>query len=238
VISIRQQKDKVLVEVISNGKSVRNVVIYVGEKYIVNPLPTHKTKHKQKIVVVNKVSRAIDRIVAEVTFLDTMRPGKIDIEDLDYYQYEYDEPKNIHVNYKKDDVVFLQLVPIFRQYLDVLKIIDERKNKHNLTTISQNEISSIMKTSSTNVSKKIKELIKYRAIEKMSAGCYRVIQNDIDYTPYRNLVKVIELMKKNPELRNQYKDQAEVLNITFVEVQQAWGFIMANSEIPMINEII
>jgi hypothetical protein len=50
-------------------------------------------------------------------------------------------------------------------------------------------------------------------------------------------VKVISLMSDNPELRNRYKDPAETLSISYYEVQQIWGFIMAN-RIQLFSEII
>jgi hypothetical protein len=124
----------------------------------------------------------------------------------------------------------------FKQFMEILDLLDKRSNNDGVSKITQKEISEIIKTSPTNVSKKLNLLQKYGAIHKIGAGHYKLLHNDIMFTPYRNVVKVISLVVKEPSLIREYKVQSEILILDYWEVQQAWGFILNTENEEHLNQ--
>ncbi|MFE0506375.1 transcriptional regulator [Peribacillus butanolivorans] len=113
----------------------------------------------------------------------------------------------------------------FKIFMDILDLIETSQNEDCISKISQKEISSRLCISPTNVSNRLKILAKYNAIVIEAPGAYRLLHNDINYTPYPNVVKVVELLECDPSLIGKYKKQAELLGLEINEVQQAWGYI-------------
>lgn len=113
----------------------------------------------------------------------------------------------------------------FKIFMDILDLIETSQNEDGISYISQKEISSRLSISPTNVSNRVKILVKYNAIVKEAPGAYRLLHNDINYTPYPNVVKVVELIEGDPSLIGNYKKQSELLGLEINEVQQAWGYI-------------
>ncbi|MFH0069748.1 winged helix-turn-helix transcriptional regulator [Peribacillus sp. NPDC056705] len=113
----------------------------------------------------------------------------------------------------------------FNIFMAILDLIETSQNEDGISNISQKELSSRLSISPTNVSNRLKILAKYNAIVKVAPGAYRLLHNDINYTPYPNVVKVVELLEGDPSLIGKYKKQAELLGLEINEVQQAWGYI-------------
>ncbi|MBU8732531.1 MarR family transcriptional regulator [Cytobacillus oceanisediminis] len=116
----------------------------------------------------------------------------------------------------------------FLKYMDLLHILEQRMNEENIATISQNEIADQMEISPSAVSKKINNLIKCGAIKKVRPGMYLLLENDINFTPYKQTKRVLDLFNDKPEIFNNYKLQAEILEIDMKDVQKAWGFLLAD----------
>lgn len=75
--------DKVLIK--SNSIDVeRNVIVQVGKEMVVKPLNKQKLKHRDRRVIINKITdEGFKGVKASVKFLDNNRSGKIDVVDLD-----------------------------------------------------------------------------------------------------------------------------------------------------------
>jgi hypothetical protein len=82
---VTSHKNKSVITVENNGETIRKVDLIIGKEYRVNPIKTTKQKHRGRDVVLNKISNdGFKGCRAYVKFIDNMRPGKVDIEDLDY----------------------------------------------------------------------------------------------------------------------------------------------------------
>ena len=130
-------------------------------------------------------------------------------------------------NVMLENVMEDKLKKQFKHFMDILDLFEQRQYADGLTYITQLEISSLLGISQTNISKRLKILIKYEAIEKVTPGIYKLLHNDLDYTPYPNVVRVAHLLNGNPSLIGKYKAQSEILSMDINEVQQAWGYIYA-----------
>ena len=113
----------------------------------------------------------------------------------------------------------------FKHFMDILDLFEQRQYEDGLTYITQLEISSLLGISQTNISKRLKILVKYKAIEKVTPGVYKLLHNDLNYTPYPNVVRVAHLLNEDSSLIGKYKLQSEILSMDINEVQQAWGYI-------------
>ncbi|EFV74938.1 MULTISPECIES: hypothetical protein [Cytobacillus] len=115
----------------------------------------------------------------------------------------------------------------FKHFMKILDLIESKQSHYDgISYITQKEISSKLKISQTNVNSKLNLLEKYGAINKIKAGQYRLLNNNINFTPYRNVVKVALLLSNDNSLIGEYKKQSEILNLELKEVQQAWGYII------------
>lgn len=124
-----------------------------------------------------------------------------------------------------------KLIPPFKSFLDILDFMEAKVDPSGMTYISQAEIGKRVGLSSTNISRKIKQLIKFGAIKQISPGVYKVLHNDLWHTPYRVTHEVFIVVSENPEVIGRFKEQAEILNLHITEVYQAWGYINSMNEI-------
>ncbi|MED4403726.1 hypothetical protein [Metabacillus fastidiosus] len=122
-------------------------------------------------------------------------------------------------------MLFPFMLPHFKPYLTILDILNSRKDVNGEIKISQKYIGELMGLSQTNVSKRVRDLLRCGAIEKISAGKYKIIKDDIYHTPYKTVEDVILLVKKQPEIFREYKKQAELLNVEINDIYQAWAYI-------------
>jgi len=75
---------KVSLKVRNNDDVVRKHDIKIGSEYVINPVNPRKTKGRdRKVAVIKFVRDGKYPLQAQVKYLDTKRPGRVDIEDLD-----------------------------------------------------------------------------------------------------------------------------------------------------------
>jgi hypothetical protein len=75
--------ERLIVESRSNEEE-RNIVVKIGKEMIVKPLNVKKLKHRDRRVIINKITdEGFKGTRASVKFLDNNRLGKVDIADLD-----------------------------------------------------------------------------------------------------------------------------------------------------------
>lgn len=115
---------------------------------------------------------------------------------------------------------------IINKHLLLLKIFEEVKDKNGLSNISQKEVAELMDISPSLVSKKLKLLIKYGAIEKVKSGQYKVIDKNKVQNIRLDILRVLKLATEKPDLFNRYKQQAEELKMDFKDIQRIWGYIL------------
>ncbi|MFS1518561.1 hypothetical protein V1503_19170 [Bacillus sp. SCS-151] len=214
--SIKHYTNKTVVTTKKDGETVREVVLFSGKEYIVNPINKNKLKHRGRKVEYKSYSSNGGYTTAKVKFLDNDRYGKVEIDDLDNIE-AIDNQTSINDMEK--------LRSMFQIYLDILEVVDRRKDNSGITKITQKELADINNTIATNISKRIKHLIHYGAIEKINDGFYKILHNDIMFTPFRVVVLVADLINYNPELIRNYKSQASLLNVSIADIYQAWGYL-------------
>lgn len=80
-----QDSDDTVVEVMQGNETIRKVELIVGNHYIINPLNKQKKKNRGRIVIyTGSFPRWSDNeCMAKVKYLDTKRPGRVDISDID-----------------------------------------------------------------------------------------------------------------------------------------------------------
>lgn len=133
--------------------------------------------------------------------------------DLDNIDSKFDEiynNSNLKIFEPHSSHLYEKLVPMFQMYLDILNLIDEKKDQSNIAFITQKEIATQISKSPTNVSKRIKELIKYGALEQLHPGAYKLLFNDIWHTPYKIAHNILTLVTEQPSLKKDYKKQAKL----------------------------
>lgn len=84
ITSIKEFKHKSVLTIIgNNGELIRKIDLIPGNKYIVNPLNPNKLKNRDRKVILMKIENDNRYLYGKVKYLDTSRPGKVDISDLD-----------------------------------------------------------------------------------------------------------------------------------------------------------
>ena len=81
--------------------------------------------------------------------------------------------------------------------------------------------------SQTAIAKRFSNLFKFGAIKKNGyKKAYTVIHIDpFNHSPLGLLLKLIVLHEKNSEIINDYIKQAELLNISYHDIQIAWDYL-------------
>jgi hypothetical protein len=215
------------VQVYKKNSLIRKIPLIPGKQYVVNPI-TGKVNKKtgRKVIFMELVSTPYG-IMAKVKYLNTQRPGKVNLEDLDQISAELTEGmRTLRIsNELQKETVYNELLPHFELFLKILNLIDNKKNKDNIALISQKEMAEKLSTSPSNISKRILQLIRYGALEKVDASVYKLLNNSIWYTPYRLVHSVINLLNEQPELASSFKEQAAILDVSIQDIFQARAYI-------------
>lgn len=221
-----KQRNKKLVLTITNSKQmiIREITLIKDKEYIINPINKRFDKNRGRKVLFKSIESTKYGPIAKVKYLDTLRPGKVEIDALDHASSEL-QKKSAPVEDAIKPFVYDKVVPLFKLYLDILSVIDNKKNNENIAVITQKEIAGQVSTSPTNVSKKVKELVRYGGLEVISPGAYKLLFNSIWYTPYRIVHMVLNVISEHPEVVEKYDKQAVMLDVSLADIFQAWAFI-------------
>ncbi|WMX58100.1 hypothetical protein [Peribacillus sp. R9-11] len=85
-ITIKELKHKSVLTISgSNGELIRKIDLIRGYEYILNPLNPNMHKNRDRKVVFVKIETDKRGIYGKVKYLDTSRPGKVEISDLDTF---------------------------------------------------------------------------------------------------------------------------------------------------------
>lgn len=110
------------------------------------------------------------------------------------------------------------------RYKRLLEIIVNHQGNDNICRISKKEISDLYGLSYTGTLKKITFLLKYGLIEQVDGGLTRTEKDVIQHTPLSLLLKIMLLVLERPDIYSSFKQQAEILDVPYEDVQSAWGF--------------
>jgi len=112
-------------------------------------------------------------------------------------------------------------------YISVINILSSNKDSDGVSRISQTEIAKILGVSQTAVAKRFKNLIKFGAITKAGPrNAYIVLKTDLlNHSPIGLLYKLMTLLQEQPDIVNDYYKQAELLNVSYKDVQVARGYL-------------
>lgn len=80
---VNDQGDKIFVTISNSEGVLRKVTLIPGETYNINPPNKQKLKHRDRKVIFKGLVSKDGYVTARVQFLDTKRPGKVEIDDLD-----------------------------------------------------------------------------------------------------------------------------------------------------------
>ncbi|MCS0824608.1 winged helix-turn-helix transcriptional regulator [Cytobacillus firmus] len=217
------------IHIYDGNKLFRQILLVPGQQYMVNSPVRQRNKKNGRIVTFQDLITTSDKTVAKVLYVDTKRPGKVNIEDLDHLHLPAEQlatKKTIKLSGEpRKEELYEEFLPSFQLYIDMLNLIDKRKNENNIAVISQKTIAEHLSISPSNVSKRIKQLVRYGAIEQLQAGIYKLINCSIWYTPYRVVHSLIRLLNEQPEVNSSYKKQATILNVSIQDIFQAWAYI-------------
>lgn len=112
---------------------------------------------------------------------------------------------------------------LMEKYAVILDMLTKHQKSDGCSYLTQTQIAEELDCSPSLVSKKMRVLQKYQAIKKVRSGVYKVLNGSIEHTPFAVLAKVINLVRKQPNLS--YKEQSDALKVDLVEIQRAWGMI-------------
>lgn len=113
----------------------------------------------------------------------------------------------------------------FQIYLSILDFLERHKNKYGISEVSQQMIAEHIDVSTTLISQKIKVLIKYGALKKVGPGKYKVLHNDIMYTPYATVSKLIYMHNAGYLDNLNYREQADLLGVDMTEIQRTRAYL-------------
>lgn len=82
--TLRHLKNKSVLTIFNNDNNVvRKVVLIIGKEYLVNPINKNKHKHRGRKCILIGISHDGYGVIGKVKFIDTLRTGKVEIDDLD-----------------------------------------------------------------------------------------------------------------------------------------------------------
>ncbi|GLO68378.1 hypothetical protein [Oceanobacillus kimchii] len=99
LINLKTNKGNTILEIVdSNNIIIRKVKLIIDKEYVINPL-NQRNRNRGRKVILKKIFQDEKGSHAKVKYLDSSRPGKVDIGDLD----EFDK---------------LSLVDLYDDYID------------------------------------------------------------------------------------------------------------------------
>lgn len=121
-------------------------------------------------------------------------------------------------------------------HVDILRALIEARDKDGLSHISQKRLASQFRCSQARISKYLRRLQEFGAIRFVAPSVYcvlneRYIENPLSILkegPLGNMMKIVSLIDRQIKTKEEwmdYKAQAESLNISYHEVQRAWGYL-------------
>lgn len=124
----------------------------------------------------------------------------------------------------------------YRKLLDILKEYEDNKQ---ICRLSKKKISEIYGLSYTGTCKKLNFLLRYGLIRQVDGGFVRTGKEVLDATPFSLLPRIMLLVLERAEVYSSFKQQAKLLNVSFEDVQTAWGFYsyFFGSKYPDKNEL-
>ncbi|MDQ0414987.1 hypothetical protein [Mesobacillus stamsii] len=109
-------------------------------------------------------------------------------------------------------------------YKRLLAIIEQHADSEGVCKLSKMKISLQYGISYTGTLKKLGCLEKHNLIIKTEGGFKRTGKDVLEDTPFSLLLKLLLLVIEKPEIYSSFKQQAEILNVSFDDVRSAWGF--------------
>ena len=83
------KENKVKVTLGKNGIKIRTVTLEIGNEYVINPISTQVKKNRNRKVIYKGYESDRYGGIAKVQYVDTNRPGKVELDYLDYINKEY-----------------------------------------------------------------------------------------------------------------------------------------------------
>ncbi len=117
---------------------------------------------------------------------------------------------------------------LIESYQKVIDLLLEYRDKEGISRIPQTKMAEVLQVSQSNVSKKLRTLIRFGAVERIGhAGAYCVKDtNVIEKTPIGFALKLILILQKHPEVIMDYTKQAEIMGVSYHDIQVAWGHLI------------
>lgn len=122
----------------------------------------------------------------------------------------------------------------------LINIINTHKGSDNICRLSKKEISNFYGLSYTGTLKKINVLLKYGLIIQVPGGFKPTKKDIFTYLPFGALlVKILILVFKKPSVYSSFKEQSEILSVSFEDIQSAWGYyaLFFGSKYPEKDEV-
>lgn len=82
----KQLKDKTILTIKKDNEVLRKVEFIIGNQYIINPINKNRKRNVGRTVTLQGIESDRGAVYGKVKYLDTKRPGKIELDDLDYIQ--------------------------------------------------------------------------------------------------------------------------------------------------------
>ncbi|MCM3390251.1 hypothetical protein M3649_19315 [Ureibacillus chungkukjangi] len=118
----------------------------------------------------------------------------------------------------------VKIIETINGYERLLNIIENHQDKENICRLSKKEISALYGLSYTGTLKKLKFLVKYKLLKQVDGGLMRTDKDVRNDSPLSLLQEIMLLVSERPEIHSSFKQQAEILDVSFEDVRSAWGF--------------
>ncbi|RKN86799.1 hypothetical protein [Paenibacillus ginsengarvi] len=106
----------------------------------------------------------------------------------------------------------------------LVKLLEAKQNAEGISHLSIHEVSTALKLSRSLAKERIGLLIDFGIVRKNGLNAYKLIQTDLDLSPYGTLSELAKVITDMPN--STYEEQAAALGMTDKELEAAYGLLI------------
>lgn len=106
----------------------------------------------------------------------------------------------------------------------LVKLLEAKQNAEGISHLSIHEMSTALKLSRSLAKERIGLLIDFGIVRKNGLNAYKLIQTDLDLSPYGTLSELAKVITDMPN--STYEEQAAALGMTDKELEAAYGLLI------------
>lgn len=110
------------------------------------------------------------------------------------------------------------------QVHDLLYLLETRRNAEGVSTLGAKEMAKVLNIPVPAAKARVDKLIDLGIVEKMGSASYKIVQPDLERTPYGTVTRLARILVDMPNAT--YKEQAEAMGISQKELEVVYGLLV------------